>query len=596
MMYQGWASLQLWGLLASGIIIMLLVLLAWLWRRVRHVEQTSRYMQTLMDSLPDLLWVKDEQSRFLFVNARFNKIFGRAPKSLIGLTDYDLTDAVQAEAYVQDDRQVLRSGESLQREELICGEQGNKVWAETIKMPVFDERDRLVGTAGIARDITARKQAELLLREMAHQDYLTRLPNRPALAGRIEQILLRARSEACCVALFFFDLDNFKDLNDSRGHSTGDGLLRQIAERLQGGLGPYDAIGRFGGDEFVVVLGNQSSRLAAVRAGQQLRALFEVPFELDGVEYAISSSIGMSCFPDDGDDYETLVRNADMAMYHAKAQGKHRITEYNPQMGEENLRRISMEQQLRDALRRQELSLHYQPKLSVCRHEVVGMEVLLRWHNPVLGTVSPAQFIPVAEQSRLILEIGEWVLEEAMQQNLAWQRQGLPLLPMAVNISALQVHQHDFVPRLISRMTRLGYPGSRLELELTEGVVMEGAIPVRRYFEQLRQLGVRISIDDFGTGYSNLGYLSRFPLDTLKIDRSFVSDIDAQPDKQQIVRAIVQLARSLSVSVVAEGVENQQELACVEALGVDELQGYLFSRPLPAELFSHYLGATRGVA
>ena len=219
--------------------------------------------------------------------------------------------------------------------------------------------------------------------------------------------------------------------------------------------------------------------------------------------------------------------------------------------------------------------------------------MLLRWHNEALGAVSPAEFIPIAEQSYLILEIGDWVLEQAMQQNLAWQRQGLPLLPLAVNLSAMQVHQHDFVPRLISRMARLGYPGSRLELELTEGVVMAGATPVRRYFEQLRTLGVKISIDDFGTGYSNLGYLSRFPLDVVKIDRSFVTRIDERRDNQQIVRAIVQLARSLSLSLVAEGVETAAELDFVSSLGVEVVQGYHFSRPLPADELMRYLAQAR---
>lgn len=283
-------------------------------------------------------------------------------------------------------------------------------------------------------------------------------------------------------------------------------------------------------------------------------------------------------------------------MYYAKTHGKNRLVEFNSRMGQENLRRIGIEQHLKEAIRRDEFYLHYQPKIQAGSHEMVGMEVLLRWHNAELGMVPPDQFIPVAEQSRLILDIGDWVLEEAMKQNLAWQRQGLPLLPIAVNMSAVQVHQHDFVPRLISRMARLGYPGSRLELELTEGVVMEGATPVRRYFEQLRQLGVKISIDDFGTGYSNLGYLSRFPLDALKIDRSFVTNIHQHQDNQQIVKAIIQLARSLSLSLVAEGVENSEELAFVESLGVEVVQGYHFSRPLPSDELMQFLGSARGVA
>lgn len=574
----------------------LLLLLLWAWRENRHLLQTGKHMQALMDSIPDLTWVKDTQSRFLFVNAQFGKTFGRQPKSLVGLTDHDLSTPDAAAGYIADDRRVLESGEPLLREETITGEGGREAWAETLKVPLFDRKGKVIGTAGMARDITERKRAELMLRHMAHHDYLTNLTNRPALAASFDSILQRAQLAHQCVALFFIDLDNFKDLNDTRGHGVGDSILKLIAERLEGFIGPYDALGRFGGDEFVVVLGQQPNRLAALRAGQQLRHLFEVPVTLNEVEFAVSCSIGMSTYPEDGNDYDTLIRNADMAMYYAKTHGKNRLVEFNSRMGQENLRRIGIEQHLKEAIRRDEFYLHYQPKIQAGSHEMVGMEVLLRWHNAELGMVPPDQFIPVAEQSRLILDIGDWVLEEAMKQNLAWQRQGLPLLPIAVNMSAVQVHQHDFVPRLISRMARLGYPGSRLELELTEGVVMEGAIPVRRYFEQLRQLGVKISIDDFGTGYSNLGYLSRFPLDALKIDRSFVTNIHQHQDNQQIVKAIIQLARSLSLSLVAEGVENSEELAFVESLGVEVVQGYHFSRPLPSDELMQFLGSARGVA
>lgn len=574
----------------------LLLLLLWAWRENRHLLQTGEHMQALMDSIPDLTWVKDTQSRFLFVNAQFGKTFGRQPKSLVGLTDHDLSTPDAAAGYIADDRRVLESGEPLLREETITGEGGREAWAETLKVPLFDRKGKVIGTAGMARDITERKRAELMLRHMAHHDYLTNLTNRPALAASFDSILQRAQQAHQCVALFFIDLDNFKDLNDTRGHGVGDSILKQIAERLEGFIGPYDALGRFGGDEFVVVLGQQPNRLAALRAGQQLRHLFEVPVTLNEVEFAVSCSIGMSTYPEDGNDYDTLIRNADMAMYYAKTHGKNRLVEFNSRMGQENLRRIGIEQHLKEAIRRDEFYLHYQPKIQAGSHEMVGMEVLLRWHNAELGMVPPDQFIPVAEQSRLILDIGDWVLEEAMKQNLAWQRQGLPLLPIAVNMSAVQVHQHDFVPRLISRMARLGYPGSRLELELTEGVVMEGATPVRRYFEQLRQLGVKISIDDFGTGYSNLGYLSRFPLDALKIDRSFVTNIHQHQDNQQIVKAIIQLARSLSLSLVAEGVENSEELAFVESLGVEVVQGYHFSRPLPSDELMQFLGSARGVA
>ena len=591
----GLASDGLWlGLL--GVLAGVLLLLLWSWRKMTRLEQDGRHMRALFDSIPDLTWIKDTQSRFLFVNAQFGKVFNRDPQSLLGLTDFDLSNEEQAKGYIADDKQVMVSQALLRREEIITSADGEEAWAETIKVPVFDSRGKVVGSVGMARDISERKRAEQMMRHLAHHDYLTNLPNRPAFEAGFADILQRAKALRQGVALFFIDLDNFKNINDTLGHNIGDGLLKLVAERLQQFTGPFDALGRFGGDEFVVVLGQQANRLSAIRAGQQLRRLFEQPLTLFDVEYNISCSIGMSTYPEDGDEFDSLIRNADMAMYHAKSHGKSQIAEFNARMGQETLRRMSIEQRLKNALKRDEFRLDYQPKMARETHEVVGMEALLRWNNPELGSVSPVCFIPVAEQSRLILEIGDWVLEQAMLQNQSWQQQGFRMLPIAVNLSAIQVHQHDFVRHLISKMARLGYPGARLELELTESLIMEGAIPVRHYFEELRELGVKISIDDFGTGYSNLGYLSRFPLDTLKIDRSFITNIHEQEGNQQIVKAIVQLARSLNLSLVAEGVERAEELAYVESLGIEEVQGYFFAKPMSAEQLTHFLEASRGVA
>lgn len=591
----GLASDGLWlGLL--GVLAGVLLLLLWSWRKMTRLEQDGRHMRALFDSIPDLTWIKDTQSRFLFVNAQFGKVFNRDPQSLLGLTDFDLSNEEQAKGYIADDKQVMVSQALLRREEIITSADGEEAWAETIKVPVFDSRGKVVGSVGMARDISERKRAEQMMRHLAHHDYLTNLPNRPTFRAGFADILQRAKALRQGVALFFIDLDNFKNINDTLGHNIGDGLLKLVAERLQQFTGPFDALGRFGGDEFVVVLGQQANRLSAIRAGQQLRRLFEQPLTLFDVEYNISCSIGMSTYPEDGDEFDSLIRNADMAMYHAKSHGKSQIAEFNARMGQETLRRMSIEQRLKNALKRDEFRLDYQPKMARETHEVVGMEALLRWNNPELGSVSPVCFIPVAEQSRLILEIGDWVLEQAMLQNQSWQQQGFRMLPIAVNLSAIQVHQHDFVRHLISKMARLGYPGARLELELTESLIMEGAIPVRHYFEELRELGVKISIDDFGTGYSNLGYLSRFPLDTLKIDRSFITNIHEQEGNQQIVKAIVQLARSLNLSLVAEGVERAEELAYVESLGIEEVQGYFFAKPMSAEQLTHFLEASRGVA
>ncbi|WP_409422787.1 EAL domain-containing protein [Pseudaeromonas sp. ZJS20] len=553
-------------------------------------------MQALMDSIPDLTWVKDTQSRFQFVNAHFGKVFGRHPHSFIGQTDFDLSSAGQAEGYLADDQAVMESGRLLRREEIITGEGGKIGWAETIKVPVRDQLGRVVGTAGTARDITERKAAEDLVRHLAMHDYLTDLLNRPGLEHRCQAILQGARQAGQGVALFFIDLDNFKNINDTLGHGVGDKVLHQIAERLRAGLGAEDAVGRLGGDEFVVILGGIASRSAAIKQGNLLRRQLEQPLEVDGICYELTCSMGMSSYPEDGRDYSALVRGADIAMYHAKNHGKGHLAEFNAQLGADSLRRMAMERKLKEAVRRDEFFLNFQPQFDLASRRIVGVEVLLRWQNEELGLVPPGQFIPVAEQSRIILDIGHWVLEQAMVQNLAWARAGLPMLPMAVNLSALQVHQHDLDEQIASLLRQHAYPADRLELELTESVIMDNAIPVRRQLEQLRRSGVRISIDDFGTGYSNLGYLSRFPLDVLKIDRSFVTDIHVRPQQQPIVQSIVQLARAFGLQLVAEGVEREAELDFLADLGVERVQGFLLARPMSAQQMAELLAAQQDLA
>ncbi len=433
-----------------------------------------------------------------------------------------------------------------------------------------------------------QQAAEAHIQRLAHYDPLTGLPNRTLLSDRSRWTLSHAKRNSESVALMFLDLDHFKNINDSLGHSVGDEVLVELASRLKLNVREQDTVARLGGDEFVLLLPDTNAAGAAHLADKLLQAALR-PIHIEQHELTVTPSIGIALYPKDGSDLDSLSRSADAAMYSAKGDGRNSFRFFTAQIQAQSDRTLLLDNALRRALERGQLTLHYQPQMALATGRVVGAEALLRWQHPELGAVSPAEFIPVAESSGLILPIGEWVIRTAVMQLSQWMRAGLPPITMAVNLSAVQFRRADLPALISSILQEAGVPAHWLELELTEGVAMtnpQGAVAV---MNDLHQRGVRMSIDDFGTGYSSLSYLKKFQVYKLKIDQSFVRDITDDPDDKAIVAAIISMASSLGMQTIAEGVETEGQLAFLKDRGCTEVQGYYFSQPLPAPGFEHFM-------
>jgi len=465
-----------------------------------------------------------------------------------------------------------------------------------------EDGHRIVGTF---QNITERRLAEQKIHRLAYYDLVTGLPNRLLLEHQLGAMLAEADRIGEGVAALSIDLDHFQRVNDSVGHDTGNGLLAAIGQRLtacvraSGRRGPaepdgaslVDLVARCGGDEFCIVLPGMSHAADVEQVAQRIRESLQQPFNVGGQDFFVTTSIGMAMHPGDGQDAETLLRHAELALAQAKRRGRDRCEFYDSQLNTRARARLSMETNLRQAIGGEQLSLHYQPKLSVATGSVVGMEALVRWQHPTLGRIAPAEFIPVAEESGLILPLGEWILTEACRQLAAWRERGCRPLRCAVNLSPAQFRDRK-LPAMIARILQQAHLGAEmLELELTESLLMEDAGAAQLTLRKLRDLGMTLAVDDFGTGYSSLNYLKRLPLDVLKIDQSFIRELHQGSDDAAIVEAVIAMAHSLRLGVVAEGVELDHQLEFLRALGCDAAQGYLFSKPLPADLFADWVEA-----
>ena len=445
-------------------------------------------------------------------------------------------------------------------------------------------------------DITERRRFEQELLHQATHDSLTGLPNRSLLVDRLNQAAELARRGGKKVALLMFDLDNFKVVNDTLGHTTGDELLRHVANRVGSFVRSCDTLARLGGDEFVILLTDIRRMDDVVTAAENIRSILALPFVLGEREIFLTASIGIALYPDDGDSLEVLIKKADTAMYHIKEHGRNSFQFFAEEMNQKVNARLAIETGLRRALEKEELLLHYQPRLDLATGDVTGMEALVRWDSPELGLVSPADFIPIAEDAGLIVEIGEWVLSTACRQTLAWHRAGYDQLRISVNISARQFVRPDFVERVVNLIDESGLAPRFVELELTESSLTHNMDETIRIMRQLQALGITISIDDFGTGYSSLNYLKRFPVNVLKIDKTFVDDMSKCAEDAAIVATIIAMSHHMHMRVVAEGVETAEQVRMLRKQGCEEIQGYFFSRPLPVDKFTLFLAHPRPLA
>jgi diguanylate cyclase (GGDEF)-like protein/PAS domain S-box-containing protein len=553
-------------------------------------------VQVTLDCISDAVICTDISGNITFLNLVAEKMTGWSLQETVGrpmaeafrtvdTTSREPTPNPMERAVEQD-----RTGH-LPLNCILIRRAGFEIHIEDSVGSIHDRQGQLTGAVIVFRDVSVARAMTQQMAYSAQHDFLTGLPNRLLLSDRVSQSIALARRHLCQVAVLFLDLDGFKHINDSLGHSIGDKLLQSIAKRLVDCVCAPDTVSRQGGDEFVVLLQEvQQSEDAAITARRVLQAVAEA-HSIDQHDLHVTSSMGVSVYPDDGLDAETLIKNADTAMYQAKENGRQSYQFFRPAMNARAVEQHSIEEHLRCALERQELALHYQPKIDVKTRAITGAEALVRWTHPTRGSVSPAQFIPVAEDSGLILPVGAWVLREACAQARAWMDANLPVKTMAVKVSAIQFRDENFLEGLFTILSETGLDPRLLELELTESVLMKRVESTASILQTLRERGVQVAVDDFGTGYSSLSYLYKFPLDALKIDQSFVRQMTTTPDETTVVSAMISMGRSLKLRVVAEGVETPEELAFLHARECDEAQGYYFSHPVAAQQFARLLEA-----
>ncbi|WP_309419063.1 EAL domain-containing protein [Telmatospirillum sp.] len=564
----------------------------------KDLRAQNEWLSTLIDALPDLICFKDGNNRFLVANSSFIEFFR------LGKVDYVNHDSRElgrlssfynqfVETWTRSDEEAWAAARSISFELTISLRDGGEKIFDIAKLPLFNQDGNRRGLVVIARDVTERKMAAARIHHLAHHDSLTGLPNRVLFQDRMRDALAQARRRGGMMALLLLDLDKFKEVNDTLGHHVGDLLLRAVAKRLGRCVRETDTVARLGGDEFAVLLTNLADADGASTVAETIIRSVAEPYGLDDNEVVCGISVGITIFPDDSQDAQSLLKNADLALYRSKNDGRGRYHFYVAEMDNEVQSRKAIERDLRHALVSDQLALYYQPLIDIQSGRTIGAEALIRWFHPQRGSIPPSLFIPVAERSELIFRLGRWVLQRACSQVREWNEAGLPQLQVSVNLSPAQFRHPDLLETIHTIVEQTGIDPRQLQLEITETIAMTNFEYSVEVLRELRKKGHTIAIDDFGTGYSSLSYLRHFPVDKLKIDRSFVVDLDLHPGNDAIVRAIVNLGHGIGAKVNVEGVETQEQLTFMRGLDCDECQGFFFSRPLPAADYVGLLAATK---
>ncbi|OQA34573.1 MAG: Cyclic di-GMP phosphodiesterase Gmr [Betaproteobacteria bacterium ADurb.Bin341] len=555
-------------------------------RRLIRQEETLRLIE---DNVNDVIARTDLEGNYLYISPSIQHVSGYAPEEVVGhaISEFMHPEDVQKRMDTQFETRLTKEAQTIVYR--FRHKHGHYVWIEASVQAVWKDDKIITDVITVSRDITERKAAEQKIEFLAYHDALTELPNRLLVRDRVRQAIAGAEREKSKVALLFLDLDNFKTVNDSLGHTTGDVLLKAVAKRLKECVRGSDTLSRQGGDEFLIVMPGLESPEAAAPVLDKIRDHIQHPFEIDGNELMTSVSIGVALYPDNGRDFDTLLKKADTAMYRAKEHGRNTYRFFDAQMNVNAVEHLNFRNGLRRALECDEFVLHYQPQIELASGTLIGAEALLRWQHPDLGLVPPGRFIPVAEDSGLIVTIGEWVLREACRQAASWPKCSGAAVGVAVNLSAVQFKRGNLEKAVLDALEASGLDPARLELELTESILIRDTEEVLATVRQLKALGVKLSIDDFGTGYSSLSYLKRFDVDKLKIDQSFVRDMATDPEDEVIVRTIIQMAQSLDLRTIAEGVETEQMLSHLKLFHCDEVQGFHIARPMPAGDFVRFI-------
>lgn len=546
--------------------------------------ESERKTRDVLDNTSAVIYIKDLEGKYTFVNRMFIDTVLVNNEKILGRTDFDVFSKDLATQYVKNDKHAIKVGKPVTLEETAM-QNGVIHTYVSIKFPLVDSKNNVYAVCGISTDISDRKRNEEKIEHQAYYDNLTNLPNRFLVLDRLNKAISEVGRTNKLGAVLFLDMDDFKKVNDSLGHDAGDVLLQNAAQRFTRTVRSSDTVGRLGGDEFIILLLGLNGAADATQVAENLLNLFKKPFTIDDRELMLTASIGIAVFPGDGDSSSDLLRNADSAMYNAKKLGRNTYSFFTESMNKKISRRINLEEKIFGALDRDEFSVVYQPQVDVKSGEIIGAEALLRWTSPDLGVVSPAEFIPIAELTGLIVTLGDFVLRRALEVTALWLAESSPPFRMAVNLSPIQFRDVALVNRVKANLEQMAVSAENLELEITEGVLLEGHQLVKDALIEFTNMGIRIAMDDFGTGYSSLSYLRQYKFDVIKIDQSFVQDLTSDPADRKLIGAIIAMAHGMGLTVVAEGVETAQQLAVLAELQCDIAQGYFLHRPLAQNVF-----------